>query len=521
MGHRVGLLAEENNPAGLIPVSIRFVLTFVLFLGVASGRSLAVEADSTLLLYDTADANSVSIKDHYLAVHPGVRALGLTLPSFGEQILAQEYLDTIRQPVLDHLNSAGLNSIIDTFVTTKGLPLRIDAGSDPNPGPLSNWRQFSSLESELTRIDTIGSVAEMGDQNFSNAVLNVPGVKPANPYYLGLEFDLFTGETLPYDGPEGFDRSDPINENIRLASRLDGYTQQDVIDMIDRAQSAFLVPFGHAIIVDGHPASPVFAETAMPELAQSILPSHDQLAIYDETNSPILSSPSPVIGYVGHGVHSGLPGGVPGELDETGYIFESLDFEYANGAIFHTYESFNAISFDLTNTSGAISQGQVAQWIAAGGTAGLGHVYEPTANVSTVTNEDIFFDMMLSGYTLAEAAWAATRQLSFVNTVVGDPLMRWKTWIPGDANLDGLIDNADAGILLGNWGDTTLGIDGGDFNSDGWTNAKDGGILFENWTFSQSASLRAVAAPEPSSVWIAISGLCGLLAARRRSTSRI
>jgi len=201
----------------------------LLFLcGLALEQSLAVEASTTLLLYDDTDADSVAIKDYYLGVHPGVRAYGLSLPSFGEEILAQEYLDTIRQPVLDELNSQSWGSSIDTLVTTKGLPLRIDAGADPNPGPQSNWERYSSLESELTRIDTISSIAEMGDQNFSNAILNLPGVLPANPYYLGLEFDLFTGAAIPYAGPRGFDRSDPINENIRLTSRLDGYTLQDV-----------------------------------------------------------------------------------------------------------------------------------------------------------------------------------------------------------------------------------------------------------------------------------------------------
>jgi len=490
---------------------------FVCFGGILSTPVLAVEPATTLVLYNVNDPDSVAISDYYLQARPGTRSFGLDLSSFGEQITGQDYLDEIRAPLLAELDSQSWGSQIDTFVTTKGLPLRIDVGSSG----ASNWEQFSSLESELTRIDSIDSIAAMGDQSYSAALVDFPDILPANPYYLGPEVDLFTGLPLPYEGPEGFDRSDPINESIRLTSRLDGYTKQNVFDMIDRAQSAYLVPFSQAIVVDDHPAAPAFEETAMSELAQTILPSHNQLTIYDETNSPILSSPSPVIGYVGHGVHSGLPGGEPGELDETGYIFESLDFEYANGAIFHTYESFNAFSFDLTNTSGATSQGQVAQWIAAGGTAGLGHVQEPTASKWTVTNEDVFFDMMLSGYTLAEAAWAATRQLSFVNTVVGDPLMRWKTWLPGDANLDGLIDNADAGILLGNWGDTTLGIDGGDFNSDGITNAMDGGILFENWTLQQSASLRTVAAPEPSSMWITISGLCGLLVARRRSTSRI
>jgi len=474
----------------------------------------AVEPTTTLVLYNINDPGSTAISDYYLQARPGTRSFGLDLSGFGEQITGQNYLDEIRVPLLAELASQSWGSQIDTFVTTKGMPLRIDVGSDG----ASNWEQFSSLESELTRIDSIDSIATMGDQNYSAALVNFPDILPANPYYLGPEIDLLTGLPLPYVGPKGFDRSDPINENIRLTTRLDGYTQQDVFDMIDRAQLAFLLPSSQAVVVDGHPASPVFAETAMPELAQTILPSHGQLTIYDETNSPILDSPNPVIGYVGHGVHSGLPSGEPGNLDETGYIFESLDFEYANGAIFLTYESFNAFSFDLSNMSGETSQGQVAQWIAAGGTAGLGHVQEPTASKWTVTNEDILFDMMLSGYTLAEAAWAATRQLSFVNTVIGDPLMRWNTWLPGDANLDGLIDNADAGIMFGNWGDTLDGIEDGDFNLDGSVNAVDSGILFENWT--PPSSLLAITAPEPSCMWIAISGLCGLVAARRRSISR-
>jgi hypothetical protein len=36
------------------------------------------------------------------------------------------------------------------------------------------------------------------------------------------------------------------------------------------------------------------------------------------------------------------------------------------------------------------------------------------------------FKMLLSGYTWAEAAWSSMQQLSYVNTVVGDPLMTWK-----------------------------------------------------------------------------------------------
>ncbi len=443
----------------------------------------AVEPTSTLVLYNVNDPESVAISNYYMQARPGVRSFGLDLPGLGEQITGQTYLDEIRTPLLSELASQSWGSQIDTFVTTKGLPLRIDVGTSGT----TNWGQFSSLESELARIDSIDSIAAMGDQSFSAAIVDIPGVLPANPYYLGPEVDLFTGLPLPYDGPEGFDRSDPINENIRLTSRLDGYTLQDVTGMIDRAQQAFVVPFGQTVVVDDHPNAPASSEAAMADLALSILPSHNQLTDYDATNSPIVTSSSPVLGYVSHGIHGGLPAGVPGSLDQTGYIVDTLNFEYANGAVFHTYESFNAFSFDLTSTSPATSQGQVAQWIAAGGTAGLGHVQEPTASKWTVTNEDIFFDMLLSGYTLAEAAWAATRQLSFVNTVVGDPLMRWQAWLPGDANLDGMVNLDDLAILQVNWLDPGT-FSEGDFNGDGNVNLDDLAILQVNWLQSVNTS---------------------------------
>jgi len=452
----------------------RFLLAVEL-LSLFALRASAVEPATTLLLYNINDSNGVAIRDYYSATYPGVRSYGLDLSGFGEEILAQEYLDSIRQPVLDYLNSQSWGAQIDTFVTTKGLPLRIDAGPDPD----SSWQRYSSLESELTRIDSINSIEAMGNQNWVLGGINIPGILPANPYYLGPEVD-FLGNPIPYAGPKGFDRSDPINENIRLTSRLDGYTLQDVIGMIDRAQQAFVVPFGQTVVVDDHPNAPASSEAAMTSLALNILPSHSQLTDYDATNSPILSSPSPILGYVGHGVHSGLPSGVPGNLDETGYLVESLNFELANGAVFLTYESFNAYSFDLASTSSATAQGQVAQWIAAGGTAGLGHVQEPTASVSTVANEDIFFDMLLSGYTLAEAAWSATRQLSYVNTVVGDPLMRWQAWLPGDVNLDGAVNLFDVVILQDNWLQPGTFAEG-DVNGDGMVNLFDVVILQDNW----------------------------------------
>ena len=62
------------------------------------------------------------------------------------------------------------------------------------------------------------------------------------------------------------------------------------------------------------------------------------------------------------------------------------------------------------------------------------------------------FQMLLDGYTWAEAAWNATAQLSYVNTVVGDPLMVYREWIFGDTDLDGDVDMVDVTAVKAAYG---------------------------------------------------------------------
>src|SRR5262249_31105910 len=105
------------------------------------------------------------------------------------------------------------------------------------------------------------------------------------------------------------------------------------------------------------------------------------------------------------------------------YILSALNVTLANGAMFNSWESYNAFTFQSTTS---VWQGQIAQWLQKGGTVGVGNVYEPSASSNSVANEDQIVAMLLAGKTWAEAAWSGLRQLSFVNTVVGDPLMTWK-----------------------------------------------------------------------------------------------
>ena len=132
----------------------------------------AISADNVLVLYNNDSPDGIQIAIDYALTHPGVTLLGLSGVSTAEQVDQDHYLNVIRPQVL-----AGLTDDIDVIVTTKGLPLRIKNNA-ANPGMYPGWRgqafgvpildswwkNYSSLESELTRIDLIDSATLMGDQ---------------------------------------------------------------------------------------------------------------------------------------------------------------------------------------------------------------------------------------------------------------------------------------------------------------------------------------------------------------------
>lgn len=445
--------------------------------------SAAVDPSSTVVLYNVNSPDGFEIASYYAQVHPGVRLLGLMDVSLNEEVTEDHYLDVIRPQVL-----AGIDDNIDVIVTTKGLPLRI-VNTVANPGTYPGWRgagfgfsipndwwkPYSSLESELTRIDRIDSSEMMGDQSFLLSPSALPFTTfhhAANPYY---------------NQDTAFDRTDPANEGIRLTARLDAFTVSDVIDSIDRAQQSYLRPGAQLFVVDDDPKAPAAKADLMPALVNNVLMPAMHNYVFDASTGDITSAPQDVIGYVSHGSFAA------GE----GYI-ERLDFELSPGAVFHTWESFNAYSFNEGQNRAA--QGLIGEWLANGGTAALGHVEEPKASQTSVANEDILFDMLLKGYTFAEAAWAATTQLSFVNTVVGDPLMTFRPWIPGDANLDGEVNIEDLNAMLSNWNSyvQVFDIEKGDMTGDGFVGLSDLTTMLANWNIgSATQDGTANTLPEP------------------------
>jgi hypothetical protein len=91
-------------------------------------------------------------------------------------------------------------------------------------------------------------------------------------------------------------------------------------------------------------------------------------------------------------------------------------FRFRRGAIAAHLHSFSANQ--LTNTS----QNWCAPLLAAGAAATVGNVYEPYLGLTH--HFSIFYQRLLDGFTLVEAAAAAVPAVSWQAIVLGDPLYR-------------------------------------------------------------------------------------------------
>lgn len=96
--------------------------------------------------------------------------------------------------------------------------------------------------------------------------------------------------------------------------------------------------------------------------------------------------------------------------------FASPEFRFRRGAVACHLHSFSAAAMrDATkNWTGPL--------LSKGAAATFGNVYEPY--LALTVHFDLLTKRLLEGFTLAEAAWAATPAISWMNVVLGDPLYR-------------------------------------------------------------------------------------------------
>lgn len=380
--------------------------------GASGGRG--DPAALALVIYNGNDPLSRDLANFYAEQRhiPAERVVALQCP-LEEEISRQQYDETIAGPLRALFDARGwwdrsadkpdaepsstvTANRIRFLVLIRGMPLRIHQ-TDHYPGDFSNLpspirdANGASVDSELT-------VLGMFTHSISGFV--------ANPYY--RSFRRIVGTNFP---------------GLMLTGRLDAPTGSTVRQMILDSIAVEKTGLWGRCYLDG----------------RGIAPGSGPMAEGDQWITRIASDRAP---YFLPTISDNRP-----ELFSTAYPmkdaamyfgwysenvtgpFTREDFRFAPGAVACHIHSFSATSV----------RDPFHWWVGPllnkGAAAVLGNVYEPY--LSLTTHLDIFADRLFDGLTLAESAWAATPGLSWMNTVVGDPLYRpGLYWKNQEFNLD-------------------------------------------------------------------------------------
>jgi len=366
-------------------------------------------------------AQSISkhIKDYYVAVRgiPEVNILtdGLFIPNSiiypegtvtveqgGEDIRGEGNLgwryakDVIADPIQNYLNTTYVNGQplkdrINYIVLCKGIPLKVR--SFPFEWMTSNRRQVSV-----------------------SALLCLINQPDPNKNFLQLYSTSMTSQLNPYFGA---DINNTMNYRFKsnhfvngggwytqyLVSRLDGQFYSDVFGLIDRSADPDYSGEKTCIIDDD--SDPNYHHFDVVHQKLDALSFSLNPEVFVISQDWITEDPNNVIGYVSHGVHAGMP---------WYYILSILQFNYANGANFLSWESFNCWSFGVEESG----HGHLSHFIYKGGSGGSGTVYEPyTTGVTQEYNTSPAYAM---GYSIVDAHFQGIFLNAWQNCVVGDPL---------------------------------------------------------------------------------------------------
>ncbi|MFZ4576611.1 MAG: hypothetical protein ACOYN0_19695, partial [Phycisphaerales bacterium] len=424
-----------------------------------------------------------------------------------------------------HLTATGLATQVRCLVLCKGLPHRVEDTDAPNCGDFvgANATDFpaqfnesdatcASVDSELTvlwqNIET-GEAGGPADSKTDGAIVN-PYWKATQPIGNFTTANILTAKTFAASGTgpvwilSGSGANRLTAGDMYLVCRLDGHTVAQVRAMIDRAARFMYNTATNAVILDESigdntvsPANNGEFDNSSSSMS-SLYDSDDydqvlaQMTLSDKrflpanirhNNAPnstgffigprldwqpnlgiIVSNPVALLATYGSNHQLTFPqtnAGVSARM-----IFAE-SFNYPDGAIFNTIESWNGRDFGGLGQLGFQQQEQAADFIAAGGTFAIGNVWEPLAD-SVPDNRYIALNFLLGNLSWAEAAWSSIPGLSWMQIVIGDPLarpMRSSENIDGNAriniddlyaydrapvdiNRSGTADAADRAILM-------------------------------------------------------------------------
>jgi uncharacterized protein (TIGR03790 family) len=367
---------------------------------------------NVLVVANAANADSVRIAEEYARGRgvPADQVLKLDqMPAeVPETITAQAFALGIQAPIARWLaRNAAVDRIL-YIVLTKGMPLRVQGTGGRNGST-------ASVDSEL---------ALLYRSRFGGRGLVAPGAQ-ANPYFLG---------TRPLSEATQFSHK---TFDIFLVTRLDGYTVEDVMGLIERgrapvADGRFVLDMRASINAAGNS----WLQTASDRLEAS---GWKGKVVLDQT-SKVLTGESDVLGYYSWG------------SNDPAIRVRQFQHRFVPGALAAMFVSTDARTLkeppadwkigpwgDPKTYYGGSPQSLTGDLIREGVTGVAGHVSEPY--LDTTIRPEILFPAYVAGFNLAEAFYLAMPAVGWQTVVIGDPLCApFRTAsVPADA-LDPPID---------------------------------------------------------------------------------
>lgn len=366
-------------------------LLAIVFLVAAATPSSGQSAENVVVVINEASAVSRRVGDHYIRTRkiPADNVIRINTTT-EEQLDFIRYTQTIELPIAQKLSREGLHDRVLFIVLTKGVPLRIT-------GTAGRKGTGASVDSELSLLY----------RRLSGRPFALAGPVP-NPYYLGgraiREAQPFTHRT----------------QDIYLVTRLDGFSAEDAIALVDRAQAP---ASGGRIVLDQRSASGDASGDAWLREAAARLRDlgHGERVLLEDGPKPARDIDQ-VLGYYSWGSN-----------DPQNRV-RQVGMRFVPGALAATFVSSDARTFrpppdDWRPTSEASPK---SDWFAGSpqslagdlireGVTGLAaNVAEPF--LDGAVRPDILFPAYLAGFTLAEAYYLALPYLSWQTVVLGDPL---------------------------------------------------------------------------------------------------
>ncbi|MFO0974687.1 MAG: hypothetical protein U1A27_14795 [Phycisphaerae bacterium] len=440
-----------------------------------------ISPNQTLVVYNSAAAESLPLLASYLAAHPGIppenvldlNYAGLLTPD----VTYATFVQRIRDPIRAYLAAPGLPdpSSIILIVILRPFPHRVQDPANPGLGDspsaaanafVAGRAGYASVDSELTLLWQPLDSGEAGgtmDSKSDNAIVNPYHGSPtpidtisraniltAQPFTNVLNVAWFLDGTTMTPG------------DMYLVCRVDGTTLSDAQALISRAAGLYVNKNVARALFDEYntaarppldddslftpPSADPFWGGPDYDDAQAVLVGAGFMVRHDETFNFITGPEDSgrLILYASYGENHSL-GGAGEDPPGLGVYIDTFAGKFVRGAIFNTIESFNCRAFGGLGTMA--NQEQAADFFAVGGTFAVGSVWEPLSGL-VPDNEFVAQNFLVNNRTWAEAAWSAIPALSWATIAVGDPLAKAAViadpGLPtGDMNGDGFVRGDD------------------------------------------------------------------------------